>query len=546
MRHQPRQPTVWVGVLLVLVVVLLLPAAARAVAFPLYHAHTSHRDQPTTETWVVYPFWHRTETTTGTITAIHPVVDWYHDTTTGERGGDVLWPVYTWRHTPRIGRMRNVDRQMLFPLFYNRRATVDDRTIHDRFLIPLWFEGEREREGMYQILFPFYWYAYNARLAFPLFPNRPQTFAALWPLVGDFRGYWNRDRIFFLLWPLFVYSTEGEGADKVETRSFVWPILGLHGGPRVSGGRLWPLFSTVTKEDEFTRTYWLWPLGHYRQGRISRKDPRQEDVLLFIPLYGRIRRPDFDFDLVFPFYGRLKVGQREVDGYALALYNREINHRRGTIERRWGWFIWRQRQFLPGRGETAEDRETTTGGGLFPVYLNVESEKHRNQSIIWPFYRYRWTQYHDNRFTREYLVPLYSSQHWAYPDGTERRRSYVFPFFRSVESREGNRRRNSLHLWFHTEVEAIDRLYAPLWELWWREDDERTGEFSVRWFQSFHAHDRRSDGSEKSATNLLFFDRRTHRDAEGAKSASTRLFWGLAGWHSTPTGNEAELFWMRF
>ncbi|MCC5876119.1 MAG: hypothetical protein JJU11_07875, partial [Candidatus Sumerlaeia bacterium] len=402
--------------------------------------------------------------------------------------------------------------------------------------------------GTYRILFPFFWYAYNAEMAFPLFPARPQTFAAFWPLIGDFRGYYNRDRIFFFLWPLIVYSNHGRGEDFIETSSFIWPIFARHGGHNVSGFRIWPLFSTVRKKDEFTRSYFIWPLGHYRSGRISRQDAREQNVFMFLPFYARIRRPDFNFDMVFPFFGSLEVGQREVDGYFLAIYNVERNYRRNTRENRILWFIWRWRKPLDGIEPEEFDDTIATGGGLFPIYTNVEGSRSRRQTIIWPIYHDRWNKYEEYEFSRRYVVPFYSSQQWDYDDGPTRKRRFFFPFFRQTQTLEGIKRENSLHLWFHTEVEPVDRLYAPIWEFWNRQENLETGEKSVHWFQTAHRFERHKDGTERRRTNLLFFDRETMRDQDGElHRGSTRLFWGLAGHHTTPEdGRQVEFLWMRF
>ena len=528
--------------------ILLLAAQLPAAAFPVYTKDVSFRDQPTTETWVLYPFYHHTENTSGTVTAIHPFLDWYTRTDTGERGADVLLPFYTWRYRPQTAAgARDYERHMLLPLYFQRRETRAGREVFDRMLIPFWFQGHREGEGNYNILFPFIWSGYNAKFTIPGFPERPQTFAALWPLIGDFRGFWNRDRIAFFLWPIFVYSNEGTEEDYNEAISLVWPVTGYFTGPKVSGFRLWPLYATVKKEGEFQRSYFLWPLGARRTGQISKKDTREQDLTLFIPFYGRVRRPDFEFDMLFPFHGRLVAGQREVQGYALGLWNRDTNHRRGVRETRWFWFIVRDRESLPGHEQNEQAAESLTGGGVFPVYTVLSNESKYRQTIAWPIYTYKTDDHDDYRFEREYVIPFYSSQRWKHTDGTQRRRSFYFPFFRRTETRAGQVRRNSLHLWFHSEVESIDRLYAPFWEFWKTEEDQATGEKSVRWFQQAYAYDRRSDGAERSRLNLLFFEKETFTRPDGEiRQASTQLFWGLLGRHRRGETTENEILWMRF
>lgn len=531
-----------------LLLLLLPPGEGRAIAFPLYDRVTSHADEPTTDTWVLYPFFSIRETTSTTTTALHPLWDWHVDHETGRRELDVLYPLYTWRHHPSRGQARDHDRTLLFPLYFQKREDINGREHFSRILVPIWFQGHQGEAGEYRILFPFFWYAYNARLAVPLFPGRPQTFAALWPIMGDFRGYYNRDRIFFFLWPLFVHSSAGTGADFVETNSLLWPFLARHDGPRVSGFRIWPLLSWVDKQEEFTRAYFLWPLGHYRSGRISSRDAGEEHVSMFLPFYARIRRPNMEFDLVFPFRGRLEVGKREVDGYLLALHNRDRNHRTNIEEERILWFVYRHRTVMDDVAPDDVTPATTLGGGLFPLYVNVTGETRGREHVLWPIYTKRWSRHADHDFLRTYLFPLFSSQKWEYTDGRERHRRFYFPFFRQTRTIGGEERANSLHLWFHSELDPVDRLYAPLWEFWRHYENEETGEEWTRWFQNAYRHERKSDGTERRRANLLLFQRETLRNEDGSLAkGSTQLLGGLLGLHrSEEQGRELELLWMKF
>jgi len=210
--------------------------------------------------------------------------------------------------------------------------------------------------------------------------------------------------------------------------------------------------------------------------------------------------------------------------------------------------VWRWRSPLEGADPVEVAERTTLGGGVFPFHTYLEGAKSRRRTIVWPIYHKRWNKYDAYEFSRTYVIPFYSDKQWDYNDGTMRRSRYFFPFTRQVISRDGREQVNALHLWFHTAVEPVDRLYAPIWEFWRRDENPENGELSIRWFQNAHRYERHADGTERRRTNLLVYQRETMREGDGdLETASTRLFWGLAGLHRDPEhGRRVELLWMKF
>lgn len=462
----------WVALLIAsLCLLLLLPARAPAQAFPFYDREQDFLNEPQRrETWILYPFYSSEQTSSTLTRSLRPLYSWHQDLPTGNKDIDFLWPVFSHRYRPQTQAAKDRRATYLFPLFYQRSEERFGKDIFDRVILPFWFEGSQTNRGRYQILFPFFWYAYNAKMITPLFPPREQTFAAIFPLAGDFRGYWNRDRIRFILWPLFVHSSGGTGQDYNQVHSILWPIFGLYSGPRTSGFRVWPLFAWVEKEGEYKRCYWLWPLGHYRQGRIGKTNDGQQDVTLFIPFYARFRQPNVKLDMVFPFYGKLQVGDRVSKGYALALYNTDTNTRKGVREQRYLLFLIRRKTPLPGFDPAKIPPDVTLGGGIFPFYTRTHNATKVSKNIIWPIHQYRYNQYQEFSYTRSYIVPFYSNRLRVYTNGKTVHSRFLFPFFRLKKTTNDDTRTNALHLFFYSDVESIDRLYAPLWS-WWEKTE---------------------------------------------------------------------------
>jgi len=507
----------------------LLPSAAPAQAFPLYDRQVSYSDNPTTETWRLYPFHSVVETTATHTLALHPLFSWHRNRTTGGRDFDILWPVFTDAYRPEKGRAKDYRSTYLFPLYFHKRETRFGQRNWDQMVLPVWFRGEQQGRGRYLVIFPFIWYAYNARLAAPLFPPREQTFAAIFPLVGDFRGYWNRDRIFFVLWPLYVKSSEGTGQNYNEVQSVLWPFLGRYGGYKTRGIRLWPLFAYTRKEGEYRRAFWLWPLGQYRTGRISKTNPEKQQVTMFIPFFARFRQPGISLDFVFPFYGNLRVGDRQSTGYFLAMYNRDVNFRQGTREDRYFLFLIRKRSRLKGFDGTPvqPDRDVPLGGGFFPFYTRTYTETRVRKNVVWPISIYKWNKYDKFEYERKYLLPLYVDQERRFDNGNYTYSRFIFPVFRQRRSLAGTVRSNALHLFWYSDVDKIDRLYSPLWTWWERRVDTADGSVTTRVFKNLSMYERRPDGSTRRQFNAFFGDFREETAVGGTPQGRTRLLLGL-------------------
>lgn len=525
----------------------VLVSTAQAQVFPFYDKDTAYPSEQTEEMWAPWPLYEHTDKTTSTLRALHPLYSVYREEDTGNKKVDVLWPIYAYRYKPEFPNVKDYKSSYVFPLYWSKRGTREDGEHHNRMLLPFWYSGKQGEKGYYWVLFPILWHAEDACMAVPFFPPRKQNFAAVFPIVGQFYDYWARDRIAFFLWPLFVYSSQGQGDQFNEIYSLVWPITGYYKGPKTKGFRLWPLYSQVKQEGQFSRTYWLWPLGHRRVGRISRTNPEQEDVTLFIPFFAKFRRPGLSLDMIFPFYGHLQVGDRESWGYALAIYNKEINKRRGSKEKRFLWFLIRSKTALEGFEPDEVNPAVTYGGGFFPFYVRNYNDRRVAKSIVWPFHVYRKNEYSDETFTRSYVIPFFGSWKKEYHEDVARNKggTFLFPFYRSWTNLEGNSYKNALHLFFYSKSSPEDRNWAPLWTFWETTSSTDSDEKSIRWFKNFWKFERSADGSTRKRVNFLIYEMESKKDSEGEKTGSTRLLFGLLGRHRTPE-LKSEVLWMKF
>ena len=562
-------------------------------AFPVFH----QSDGETTGSfslWAPWPFVEVTQTSNTLVYGLHPFISWWKNRESGQSALHLFWPLLRRTYRPTAFKGEDWKVFYLFPLLYWGEGRLDQEKAVSRYLLPIYYQGKQGKHE-HLIIFPFIWYARDARLIWPLFPTRPQTFAAFWPLYGDFRGWWNRDRIVFFLWPLFITSRKGVGSNAVRTHSFAWPFISFYQGKKYKGFRFWPLISTIKKRGEFHRMYWLWPLGHYRTG-VTPDEKSTQTLTAFFPFYAAMSSPKIEYELVFPFYGRLNSGKRETRGYALAIYNTLEDQRRQSIEHRLLWFLIRWKSSLqgaetqpdnskkpsgiegawdrsstrtlarapdqatsatasgraiPSNSETpgtstlslfpkdSEDDSDERGWAFFPFYSKYSSPKKERKWILWPFYWHRLDRATQFDFERTYVIPFYSSQERRWKDKAISSSSFVFPFYHSTTRRDGAMRTHALHLWWYDSVDGLDRNYAPLWTFYEKNWNEKTGAERKKILKGLYESEHQPGGEIRRSFNFLFFSAESSE-----KSSETSLFWGLFSRSRNVDQTSTRLFWV--
>lgn len=536
---------------------LMMVLAMLAGASPLHAASIVRRPVGealrTDSRWFFWPFVETGSGPGGRYVDVHPFYSWHGDAETGGDSSHALWPLVIRTHRPDAWGTKDRRTLDIVPLWHSSTGDQGERgRVGHRYLVPFYWAGKQSGTedrpgGRYLIVFPFLWHAENARLVAPLFPTRPQNFSAFFPFGGTFDGYWNRDRVRFFLWPLLVESTKRTPDETVKLYSFPWPFVGLYSAEKTTGFRLWPLFSRVHKPGEFTRAYWLWPLGHYRREASAETGRSPRELALFLPFYGRARDGKYEYDLAFPFYGELRQKGRHTRGYALAIYNEDDDLRKGLRSHRLLWFLVRWTSRIPATVEprvepTPEDVASSPGpmegGGVFPVYLKRTNSRSVRQTIAWPFYNRRIDRYDDRTYRREFLLPFYGRAETRHSDGKNRGGWFLWPLKRSIVHRDGTTFSSVPHLFPYMSAEPVDLNWAPLWMAWTRSADPATGEVRTRLLGNFSAFDRQADGTVTRQLNAAVWSWRGSKAPDGSRSGRSNILFGLASRHWA--GGKAE------
>jgi hypothetical protein len=133
-------------------------------------------------------------------------------------------------------------------------------------------------------------------------PDQSTSYHALWPIGGTILHRFSRDKLSFVLWPLYL-QTEKNGAI---TTSTPWPIFHTTRG-RAHGWALWPLYGEQHWPGAYDRHFYLWPLGFDNTVQPPPEAPpgtaaRHETG--FLPFYSSERGPSLDSETyLWPFFG---------------------------------------------------------------------------------------------------------------------------------------------------------------------------------------------------------------------------------------------------
>lgn len=345
----------------------------------------------------------------------------------------------------------------LRPLFYSYSNESKDTTALDLvypFITHRTFEGDTK----FQLLVYLFYYKSDLRPSgfrekdYTLFPfvfarqaeDPERSYFALFPLFGEVKHKYGKDRISFFLFPLFL-QTEKEG---VTNSNLLWPFIGASSGNGVHGGRLWPVFGYRAKEDTFEETFALWPVY------LSK----------WFDFYGE----RVSSRAVLPFYYAMDMPGRKQRTYAWPFINHIENDLKGY--ERWDapWpFV------TVARGKVNINR-------VWPLFSKKTEPDYESGYFLWPFYNYSSLTFDRHVKTRNtiFFFLYKDTKYVATEEGGKNARSiHLWPLlsYRKNEDNTAHFRLLSLLETFLPDNPPRERNWAPLWRIfeWTRDEDGR-------------------------------------------------------------------------
>ncbi|MCE9613747.1 MAG: hypothetical protein K8T26_05690 [Lentisphaerae bacterium] len=449
-----------------------------------------------------------------TFGAVRPFYSVVTDPARERTNRDLLWPV---------GHIRNTrtEREWHFLLGYGIDWDRDDPLSRYRFwVVPIAFSG-RDREG--------------------------ERYHALFPVGGNLREFLGRDRISFVLWPIYAHAVTKD----LESHHIVWPIVSWSKGDTEHGYRVFPLYGHYTDEGRLSKRFVLWPIWTSVQYEYPKE--KGSGFILF-PLFGHVRTTRQNGWMFLPPFFRWSKSEDTTQAnlpWPIVHYTRGKTVRKVNV-----WPLW----------GTRSDKHIHRTYVLWPISRFDRLERadgEYRQGRVLPFFYYDSLRTPTNRpsaaaggLLSALLLPAPASTSpapaVAVAPGTVRAR-YVklWPLF--TYRRDGDTSLfGTLALWPLKQSPAIERNWAPIWTFYRVQREGAAREEELLW--GLWRRTAGADGSRRAALFPLFASARAGDPAEyrrwsvlgglyaserkGLKKRVRLLYW--LSWESNPARAGSE------
>ncbi|MBI4230274.1 MAG: hypothetical protein HY608_05500, partial [Planctomycetes bacterium] len=263
-------------------------------------------------------------------------------------------------------------------------------------------------------------------------------YASLFPLGGTLKDRIGKDRIDYVLFPLWSRTVVGE----TRSHNVLWPFFNRTTGA-VRGSKAWPLYGRYRKSREdgtpvSDRRFFLWPFVTFHRDGLDRQTPSR--LLFLFPFYGSFEgRVRSDRAWLFPFFRhRVQRGSQPREDWKMPFPFVHIGWGEG----------YRRRDFWPFAGRL-------TVGDLRRTYA------------IWPLIRHETRSSSEGRDAMTFVLPFYiASKAWDAQGEPARSRRLVWPLYGRSAGPGGARSRAVLPLLWFADETPPGRLFGPILRLY--------------------------------------------------------------------------------
>jgi hypothetical protein len=294
------------------------------------------------------------------------------------------------------------------------------------------------------------------RQVFPIFFQKKSTdpdesYFALWPLWGNLKERFWRDEITFYAWPLYVRTVRD---DEIRVHT-PYPFIQHLSGPKSSGFGFWPFYGHFQREDDYDKTYALWPFYYKEYFNLNEEVPYLRFGVL--PFYTRETAPGLKSEtFVWPFFG----------------YTREYAPRNEYWENRYLWPFFMQ---------AGGDRRTVNR--WMPFYTHETTKVSDKKWYLWPLLKRKTTKeagYVRDRTSLLYF--LYRDEKQFYTDGTSRKTT-LWPLVGYWNNGAGRKQVQVLDPFtaFFPRNEKVKENWTPLFTLYRYDERSGNGRHSLLW-----------------------------------------------------------------
>ena len=401
---------------------------------------------------------------------------------------DFLWPIAS-------GNTFGKQKSWRFAIsWFLDQDRTDSESQYRFWFLPFWFHGRDEGGAGY---------------------------AALFPLGGEIRNILFKDRIRFVLWPLWTQSR----VNDVRTTDVLWPVYSRTTTPdhHLEQWRVFPLYAHAKNARQYEKQTVLWPIWTW--ARYVHPKANGTAWVLF-PLCGRIDlNSQKGWMLLPPFFQHIRGEQLTRTYCPWPFFQRETGVREKFV--------------------------------LWPLYGYRKDGLLERRNWLWPFVRREQNEWGRKKTVRWNLVPLYASLTESEkvpplaPQAAEAagaapaaprvtgNRTKLWPVFsRRYDLDENTYRLRLLDLWPGPHPPPVERSWAPLWTV--LDYRVRGTDSDLDAFWGLYRDTRRADGARAFSCFPLWRHERTAADAARRWS----VLKGLLAYDRTATNRQVRFLWL--
>jgi len=331
--------------------------------------------------------------------AVRPFFTIENDARIGREDTDILWPLAHIRHWAHETEWR------FLTAFYSGPRSGGPDSEYRLLILPVFAEG-RDKFG--------------------------EEYGALFPLGGQINNWFGRDRVEFVLFPLYWHSE----LNDLRTDHWLWPFISRTTGDNLYRFRVFPFYGRSSKKGEGENRFILWPF--WTSARIDRPKEHGGGFVLF-PVYGHTKTEKQETSMFIPPFFRHTKGVAGTESVYLWPFIQT-----GTTKKQDKCYVW-------------------------PLYGRRTTPEENSRFWIWPFV---W-QRHETRppadIRRFRVFPFFyteSQRPLKTPTNVVDRYVSVWPLMSYERTKTDAKRVRVVDLWPFRDTAPIERNLSPLWTLY--------------------------------------------------------------------------------
>ena len=342
-------------------------------------------------------------------------------------------------------------------------------------------------------------------------------YLAVFPFGGTLHHFIGRDRILFVLWPIYSHTR----VHDLEAHHIVWPFISWTRGESEHGFRAFPFYGEIVNEGRLSKRFVLWPF--WTSVRYDYPTEKGKAFVLF-PIFGRVHTTRQDGWMVLPPFFRWSKSPELTQGNLPWPF---IQYSRGQVDK---FYLWP----LMGRRTSGHTHKSFF---LWPIVrhevLKRAEGEHRRVHVL-PFLYADSTRVTTNRPAVERPAAERDTQlvtgdatngiAWETPGTVTSRYFKLWPLVEYRREKDVTAWR-ALALWPVKQSGPIERDWSPLWTLYARHSTASSWDTELLW--GLWRQRRGADGSTHTG---LFPVITRDRAGKAAGPHGWKLFGGLVGY----------------